>query len=62
MEIKMTRIYKIDAHRNIGAMDADHEWCAYDDLTYCGEETDPVGYGRTPREAIENLLDLLFEE
>ena len=55
----MIRIYELNVHRVIGAMDADHEWCAYDDLTYCGEETDAIGYGPTPKAALEELLEQL---
>jgi hypothetical protein len=46
-------------------MDIDHDWCAYDDQTYGGEPTDPIGYGRTPAAAIEDLIwriDEMHEE
>lgn len=35
------------------------DWSAYDDLTYDGEESDPVGYGETELEAIQNLLEIM---
>lgn len=52
----MTRTYTIEVHRVLGAMDIDHDWCAYDDKTYCGEPTDPIGYGATPADAIVDLI------
>ena len=57
----MPRIYMISVSRTVGAMDMDHDWCAFDDLTCCGEETDAIGYGRTPRAAIENLMEQIDE-
>jgi len=57
----MTRIYTIEVHRVLGSMDLDHDWCAYDDNTYGGESTDPIGYGRTPRAAVEDLMDQIDE-
>jgi hypothetical protein len=57
----MTRIYMISVSRPVGAMDIEHDWCAFDDLTYCGESTDSIGYGRTPRAAIEDLMQQIDE-
>lgn len=33
------------------------DWCAVDDSTYGGDETDPIGYGATEQEAIDNLIE-----
>lgn len=33
------------------------DWIAYDDDTYGGEPGDPVGRGRTEREAVEDFLE-----
>lgn len=57
----MARAYKIEVHRIFGSMNLDHDWCAYDDLTFGGESTDPIGYGRTPRAAIEDFMDQIDE-
>jgi hypothetical protein len=37
-----------------------YDWFAYDDETYGGEETDPVGFGETEDEAIADLCRQLF--
>ena len=38
------------------------DWCAYDDNTYGGEPNDPIGYGATALEAIEQLLERLEDK
>lgn len=53
------REYTIKVYRNLFTYSPDHEWVAIDDNTYDGQETDPVGYGKTAREAVINLLDAL---
>lgn len=53
------REYTIIVYRNIASMSENHDWVAVDDSTYGGEPTDPVGYGKTAREAIENLMERL---
>ena len=35
------------------------DWSAYDGDTHSGEPNDPVGFGATPLEAIEDFLDLV---
>jgi hypothetical protein len=35
------------------------DWSAIDDSTYDGQESDPIGYGATEREAILNLLEMI---
>lgn len=37
------------------------DWCAYDDKTYCGSESDVIGRGSTEQEAIDDLLEQLAE-
>ena len=37
--------------------DRRHDWIAYDDENYSGEELDIVGYGATEIDAIRDLLD-----
>lgn len=32
-------------------------WCAYDDRTYGGEQTDPIGWGETEQEAVADLME-----
>jgi len=36
-----------------------HDWSAIDYSTYDGQESDPVGYGATEEEAIQDLLSWL---
>ena len=36
-----------------------HDWCAVEDQTYDGQETDPIGYGETEFDAIRALIDQL---
>ena len=50
---------KINVYRNLASYDAGHDWIAVDDNLYGGESGDPIGYGKTPREAINDLLDAL---
>lgn len=35
------------------------DWSAYDDRTYGGEPGEPVGFGTTEQEAIEDLMGLV---
>jgi predicted RNase H-like HicB family nuclease len=56
------REYKIVVHYDLASYHPDQDWVAYDDLTYSGEPDDKIGYGKTPREAIDNLLDALDME
>lgn len=35
----------------------DFDWAAIDYSTYGGEPSDPVGFGKTKEEAIQDLLD-----
>jgi hypothetical protein len=39
----------------------DHDWSAYDDATYGGDEGDPLGYGATEQEAIDDLKTQMEE-
>ncbi len=32
------------------------DWCAIDDDNYCGEDSDPIGYGPTKADAIADLM------
>jgi hypothetical protein len=38
------------------------DWSAIDDLTYGGEEGDPIGHGSTALAAIEDLMAQLEEK
>lgn len=39
------------------------DWCAYDDETYSGEEGEPIGFGETEEDAIDDLLlELLYRD
>lgn len=37
----------------------DHDWCAYDDDTYDGSPGQPIGWGETEQDAIDDLKDQL---
>lgn len=37
------------------------DWTAIDEETYGGELSDPVGYGRTEQEAIDDLKEQMEE-
>ena len=53
------RSINIYTYRNLASYDAGHDWAAID---YDVDQDSPearVGYGKTPREAINNLLDAL---
>lgn len=38
------------------------DWSAVDDDTYSGDPGEPVGYGKTEQEAIDDLLQMIAEE
>ena len=38
------------------------DWCAYDDSTFGGDPRDPVGWGETEQEAIDDLNGQIKEE
>jgi hypothetical protein len=50
--------YKIIVNYNVHSPHKSWDWCAVTD-DYDGQETDPIGYGATAREAIEALFDRL---
>ena len=54
--------YRIIVHAVLGSPHKSFDWCAVDDNTYDGQETDPIGYGSTPREAIDALMDQIEEK
>ena len=56
------REHKINVYQNLASYDVNHDWIAVDDNLYGGEAGDPIGYGKTPREAINDLLDALDME
>jgi hypothetical protein len=57
----MTTEYKIIVSFNVHAPHKSWDWCAVTD-DYDGQETDPIGYGATPREAVEALMEQLEEK
>ena len=57
----MTTEYKIIVSFNVHAIHRSWDWCAVTD-DYDGQETDPIGYGATPLEAIEQLLERLEDK
>lgn len=54
----MTTTYKIIVSYNVHSLHKSWDWCAVTD-DYDGEANDPIGYGSTPLEAIEVLLEQL---
>ena len=52
--------YKIIVSRNLSSPPKSWDWCAVTD-DYDGQETDPIGYGATAREAVEILLEQIEE-
>lgn len=54
----MTTEYKIIVSYNVYSFHKSWDWCAVTD-DYDGQETDPIGYGATPREAVEILMEQL---
>jgi hypothetical protein len=58
MEIDMTTNYKIIVSFNVHSLHRSWDWCAVTD-DYDGQEDDPIGYGSTPREAVDILMEQL---
>jgi hypothetical protein len=58
MEIDMTTTYKIVINFNFASPHPSWDWCAVTD-DYDGQETDPIGYGATPAEAVAILMEQL---
>jgi hypothetical protein len=58
MEINMTTNYKIIVSYNASSPHKSWDWCAVTD-DYDGQEHDPIGYGSTPREAVDILMEQL---
>jgi hypothetical protein len=58
MEIDMTTNYKIIVSFNASSPHKSWDWCAVTD-DYDGQEHDPIGYGATPREAVDILMEQL---
>jgi hypothetical protein len=54
----MTTNYKIIVSFNASSPHKSWDWCAVTD-DYDGQETDPIGYGSTAREAVEILMEQL---
>jgi hypothetical protein len=54
----MTTSYKIIVSFNVHALHRSWDWCAVTD-DYDGQETDPIGYGPTPAEAVAILMEQL---
>lgn len=54
----MTTEYKIIVNFNVHSMHKSWDWCAVTD-DYDGQETDPIGYGPTPAEAVAILMEQL---
>lgn len=54
----MTTNYKIIVSYNASSPHKSWDWCAVTD-DYDGQEDDPIGYGSTPLEAIEILMEQL---
>ena len=38
------------------------DWCAIDENTYNGDKTDPIGFGKTRSEAVQDLLEKIEED
>ena len=58
MEIDKTTSYKIIVSFNATSFHPSWDWCAVTD-DYDGQEHDPIGYGSTPREAVDILMEQL---
>lgn len=54
----MTTSYKIIVTFNATSFHPSWDWCAVTD-DYDGQETDPIGYGPTPAEAVAILMEQL---
>ena len=54
----MTTNYKIIVSFNPSSPHKSWDWCAVTD-DYDGQEDDPIGYGSTPREAVDILMEQL---
>jgi len=50
---------RIVTHHEPAALVPACRWCAYDDSTYGGEETDAIGWGETEAEAVADLMEQL---
>jgi len=48
--------YKIIVARNLQSPHKNWDWCAVTD-DYDGQETDPIGYAATARDAVDILLE-----
>jgi hypothetical protein len=55
---KMTTEYIIIINFNFASPHKSWDWCAVTD-DYDGQETDPIGYGATPAEAVAILMEQL---
>ena len=56
----MPKEYKIIVSQNLSSPHLMWDWCAVTD-DYDGENDDPIGYGSTPSEAVELLMDQIAE-
>ena len=54
----MIHQYKIIISYNLSSPHPSWDWCAVTD-DYDGQEHDPIGYGATPREAVDILMEQL---
>lgn len=54
MKIRTTHVYPPIPIR-------DFDWSAVDDDTYGGEPSDPIGWGKTEQEAIDDLMAQIEE-